>query len=358
MMPDTAAVRAAAEALAAVCADNPLDVLLVRWSRTRWRVVVVGRIGVGKTTLVNRLVGSDVGAVGLGGVTQEPAVYRVGEIEVADTPGLDDPDVAASELSPLVADADAVIWVVDGLMPAGALERQILGAAEALLHVVVSRLDLVEEADRSHVLERVCALVHAPVRAGDLRALDLDGLLTVPSRSSPRRRRALAEAVVAAQTELDALPPVPSRSQLAESARAAWRREVRETEELVAEELARGLVEQKDQALRRLRLLAPYAITRFLANWSHLVPGVQPPQMPLPAVAPPVTPLAAAVMGGVDGAYRAVRAAAGSWLLEGDVVLGEHLATVEVPDRESPRRTARVLLEALVRGAAPESEKH
>lgn len=358
MSPDTDAVRAAAEALASVCADNPLDVLRVQWARARWRVVVVGRIGVGKTTLVNRLVGAETGAVGLGGVTREPVVYRVGDVEIADTPGLDDPEVARIELTPLIVDADAVVWVVDGLMPAGAVERQIVGSAEALARVVVSRLDLVEEADRPRVMERVNALVRAPVRGGDLRTLDVDGLLTVPPESSPRRRRALAEAVAKSLHELDALPPVPSRRQMLEAAQLAWRREVRETEELVAEEIARGLVDQRDQAVRRLRLLAPYAITRFLASWSHLVPGVPAPQLPLPNTAALITPLAAAITGGADGAFRAVRAAAGGWLLEGDVVLDDHLAAADLPDREAPRRAARALVEALVRGAAPESEKH
>lgn len=358
MMPDTPAVRAAAEALAVVCSENPLDVLLVRWARTRWRVAVAGRAGVGKTTLVNRLVGSEVGAVGLGGVTQEPVVYRVGEVELADTPGLDDPDVARIELAPLLADADAVVWVVDGLMPAGAVERQILASAEALSHVVVSRLDLVEEADRSGVIERVRALVHAPVRAGDLRTLDLSGLLAIPKASSPRRRRALVEAVEAARASLSALPPIPSRGELLEVARTAWRREVRETEELVAEELARGLVEHKDHALRRLRLLAPHAITRFVSNWSRLLPEMEPPVMPLPPQGPRVTPLAAAVTGGQEGAQRALRAAAGAWLLDGDVVLGDHLSAVVVPDQESPRRTAALLVDALAREAAPETERH
>ena len=98
-----------------------LDVL---WSEPA-QVVVVGRVGVGKTTLINRWTGEN-HAVGLGGVTQMTQTVATPSWHWLDTPGIDNPDRALSLLGPLVDRSDALVWVVDGLQPATHTARLVI----------------------------------------------------------------------------------------------------------------------------------------------------------------------------------------------------------------------------------------
>ncbi len=98
-----------------------IDVAVLRdaiaiWD-SRWAVAVVGRVSTGKSTLVNLLAGEKRSRVGLGGVTKSVTEFRIGEVAVFDTPGIDDEAGALATLQPLLEAVDVVVWVVDGLQP-------------------------------------------------------------------------------------------------------------------------------------------------------------------------------------------------------------------------------------------------
>lgn len=359
LVPAEAALRAASNACAEIIRPEPIAPVIARLTATPWRIVVVGRIGTGKSTLVTRWTGVAV-PVGLGGVTAEVTTARDRRgAEIIDTPGIDAEDAARAELGPLLDDTDAVVWVVDGLTPATATERAIvLGARPSVLHVVISRMDLVDPSERDAVLDRVrsaCGDRAVSVRAGDLRALPIDDLGVIDAMASPRRREAARRAVADADAAVNALPPAPTRAGLLEIARTAWRREVREIEDVIAVEVERGLTDDRDRAVRRLTLLAPHARKEFLDQWPYLFPAIPTarPDLPLPDPPPKQSATAWVVSGGQEGALRALRAAAGRWLLDGDLALEDHFAEVDLPDPLAARIRAAAALrhaEAVLRG--------
>lgn len=320
-----------------------------------WRVAVVGRVGVGKSTLVNLLAGGRERPTGLGGVTLEAAEVALdGRIALIDTPGIDEEAAALAALAPLLERVDAVIFVVDGLQPLTATERAVLGAAlpeGTPLHLVVSKLDLTDAHEAPRVLERVGALTraHAPrsVRRLDLRsALEAPRELVEPTPTPPPRRlAALRAALDAVQGRLDALPPAPSRDALLRELRDRWTACVRATERAVDAGLGSD-ADSRLLALDRLaRAAAPAveALRRELAADPRL-PGVPALPIPAPPDGPPVKQVLA-TMAGLEGARRHLRAAAARWLLDGEVALLDWAE--ELGDLDEAHRARRRALDAL-----------
>lgn len=299
-----------------------------------WRVAVVGRVGVGKSTLVNLLLGRRDRAVGLGGVTREAARVSLDDgTVVVDTVGIDEEAAALAELAPLLAEVDAVVFVVDGLQPLTATERVVLDAAlppGTPLHLVVSKLDLTDDFEAPRVLERVAALTRhlgpRSVRRLDLRvAAEAPPDLVAPPPSPPPRRVAPVEAALdALRARVDALPPAPSRDALVRELRERWTACVRATERAVDEALDPD-ADTRVMAVERLAKAAVPAVeafTRELRDDPRL-PSVPALPLPEPPEGAPVQQVLA-TFAGLEGARRALRAAAARWLLEGEVALIDH----------------------------------
>ncbi len=132
-------------------------------------VPVVGRPNVGKSTLVNTLVGSKVTITSsrpqttrnaIRGVVTAPGDEPEYQIVLVDTPGLHKPrNELGTRLNSLVygtlAEADVVVFLVDATMPVGPGDRLIaerLAEADAEVIVVVSKLDI---AKRARVVEQL-----------------------------------------------------------------------------------------------------------------------------------------------------------------------------------------------------------
>lgn len=307
---EPAPLRAAAEAL-----EAPL------------RVVLLGRVGAGKTTLANAWTGT-AHPTGLGGVTRSPHEAEFGDARLVDTPGIDDPDAAIVALGALLATADHLVWVVDGLQPVTAGEREVVDAivpAGTIRHTVVSRAELLDPTDREAVAARVEALTGAVPVLADLR------------RAPPRppafrpgpRRHALAQAAVDELRTTLAATPAPR--DLA-SLRQALRRSIRATVERLRTAIEAGELPDKGAARAALLAAAP-------AVHADVVLGlVDAPRLPLPPA--PGDTLWDQVRdraSGREGARRVLEAEAGRWLLEGQLALAEwcdaHPDHVERADR-------------------------
>jgi hypothetical protein len=308
------------------------------WTRARalldepWSVAVVGRVGAGKTSLVNRLTGG-ARPVGLGGVTRSVERVDWGDRALIDTPGIDDPFAAIEVLGPVLDPVDAVIWVVDGLQPMTGSERDVVrdtlpdGVA---LWVVVSRVDLLDPDEVGSVLERVRALAapHGPagVVAADLRAGAPGG---VGEGAAPgRRRRARLAELLAPQRAAFAARPAPLRP---DQVIARWRDEVRALVRDVERRIERGSVGHEVEALARLSAGAPQvlaAVARAAGDPSPILPLPEPPvRTALGQVA--------AGLSGAEGARRALRAVAARWLGAGELAIREDWPGAADRDREA-----------------------
>ena len=128
-------------------------------------VAVVGRPNVGKSTLVNQMVGSKVAITSTRPQTTRNAIRGVVnadeyQIVLVDTPGLHKPRTElGSRLNSLVygtlAEADVVIFVVDAAMPVGPGDRLI---AERLIEAgsdVVVAVNKVDAASRSQTVSQL-----------------------------------------------------------------------------------------------------------------------------------------------------------------------------------------------------------
>jgi GTPase len=131
-------------------------------------VAVVGRPNVGKSTLVNRLVGTKVTITSTRPQTTRNAIRGVVngdgyQVVMVDTPGLHKPRTElGSRLNSLVygtlADADAVIFVVDATMPIGPGDRLI---AERLIDASTDVLVAVNKVDAASRAQTVSQLMEA-----------------------------------------------------------------------------------------------------------------------------------------------------------------------------------------------------
>jgi GTP-binding protein Era len=138
-------------------------------------VPVVGRPNVGKSTLVNRLVGSKVTITSsrpqttrnaIRGVVNGPSVEDPEyQIVLVDTPGLHKPkSELGARLNSLVygtlSEADVVVFMIDATMPVGPGDRLIADRlAEARAHVVLA-VNKVDAAGKGAVVEQL-------VKSGD-----------------------------------------------------------------------------------------------------------------------------------------------------------------------------------------------
>ena len=131
-------------------------------------VAVVGRPNVGKSTLVNRMVGSKVAITSSRPQTTRNAIRGVAhgdgfQIVLVDTPGLHKPrNELGTRLNALVygtlAEADAVVFVVDATMPVGPGDRLI---AERLIESRSDVVVAVNKVDAARRTETVTQLIAA-----------------------------------------------------------------------------------------------------------------------------------------------------------------------------------------------------
>lgn len=130
-------------------------------------VAVVGRPNVGKSTLVNQLVGTKVTITSKRPQTTRNAIRGVVhgdgyQIVLVDTPGLHRPrTVLGSRLNSLVygtlAESDVVLFLIDATMPVGPGDRLIadrLVAANADVLVAVNKVDVAKREDTVSQLVR------------------------------------------------------------------------------------------------------------------------------------------------------------------------------------------------------------
>jgi GTP-binding protein EngB required for normal cell division len=320
------ALRSAIRAAAGLVDPAPLEDAL-RLLLEPPVLAVVGRVAAGKSTLVGWLSGAP-RRTGLGGVTQvlERVSSAVGVL--LDTPGIDDPDAAMLGLDSVLEDADGAIWVVDGLQPLTASERDVLAATlppGRPLWIVVSKADLLDPAEVPVVVARVRDLssAHAPlqIRALDLRTAARAGAdpqgLGVLSGIGPRRAGRVRGAIDEVRGALAAVPVPPGPEEL----RASWRSAVRAAVVAVEQELASGAVTDRYAALHVLCERAPEA----LAAVRRAASPAPPPPLPLPStpVADARSMVLAGLTGGLEGARRALKAEAARWLAEGELALAE-----------------------------------
>lgn len=236
-------------------------------------VAVVGRPNVGKSTLVNRMVGTKVSIVSprpnttrfqLRGVLHRPGA----QVVLVDTPGIHRPRTALGERLNEAADAslaevDAVVVVVDATAPVGPGDRTVLGRALAAawdaggagdgegpaLLVAVNKVDA---AAPDHVMVRLATAAEAVDRLVAERAAERGGgpppvaYFPVSARTG-RGVDALVDEVVAALPEGPAYYPEDMVSDTPEAQRVA---------ELVREQL-----------LARAREELPHSIACRVTEW-------------------------------------------------------------------------------------------
>ena len=94
-----------------------------------YHVILMGSMGVGKSTIINKLVGREVALanVGAASCTKEPTVYQSQVhpgLFVIDTPGLGDPSISTRNWAKRATDIagkpiDAVIYVINSTTRVG-----------------------------------------------------------------------------------------------------------------------------------------------------------------------------------------------------------------------------------------------
>jgi GTP-binding protein Era len=189
-----------------------LDAQLERLRQRRLRVAVFGRVGVGKSRLLNALLGRGRFATDVAhGCTRrqeheawDRSIPGLACVELVDTPGIDEIAAAARQrLSARVAlGADLVLFVLDGDLTtpeAAALEQLLQGGTPLLL--VVNRIDCWPAEELPELLASIqrrlpaaaAHLVPVPVAAAPRRAaLRDDGRVRSemePARIEPLRRQ-------------------------------------------------------------------------------------------------------------------------------------------------------------------------
>lgn len=278
------------------------------------RIVLLGRVGAGKTTLFNAWAGRSE-PVGLGGTTEVAHVGSLGAAQLHDTPGIDDPDASIVELGELLATADRVVWVVDGLQPLTASERTVVdtivdSAVDKV--VIVSRAELLEPADAEAVAARVRSLVGVDPTLADLRRSPPGP----PSEAPGLRRHGIAQAALdELRLALVARGPDPDLAAL----RLSLRDRVRRTVAHLTAAIDAGKLPDKGAA-RAALVKAAGDVHRDLC--ATLPPPN--PQLPLPeAPSEAVWDQLRQRVSGREGARRVLEAEAGRWLMEGQLALGD-----------------------------------
>ncbi len=346
-----AAVRDLAEIAADLVDTRDLCSAIAAWTASPWRVVVLGPVGVGKSTLINAAIGEGRRPTGLGGVTEATTVERDGDIAWIDTPGLDGPHADAAAHS--ARDADEVVWIVDGLRPLTQSERAAMRAMIAPgtpLLLVISRGDLLDPAEHAEVVERVAHLAapHAPVgiTLRDLRADARNGARGVIAPTfarSPQRVRRVADALRRVEEALARLPAPPDRQAIAQTLSAQWRDLVRACLRDVEERVAHGAVRDRSDAARAFVARAEARLPAFVEDALRLTAPLQlddAPELPPPPVATLPARDLPGRLGGQGAARRSARAIAAGWLADGEATLGAWLASEHVTAPAAARRRA------------------
>ena len=143
-----------------------LDDTLDKLARSLFRIAVFGRVGRGKSAVINALIGQPLLETGpLHGVTRSPIAirwipYSDGriQIELIDTPGLDEVEGEARAIAALdtARQADLILFVVAGditRIEYDALVR--LRSAQKPLVLVFNKIDLYPESDREAIYQKL-----------------------------------------------------------------------------------------------------------------------------------------------------------------------------------------------------------
>jgi GTP-binding protein EngB required for normal cell division len=289
---------------ALVAADGAVDPTPIALARAALdepvRALVVGRRGAGKSSLVTWWTGKP-RPVGLGGVTRTAEEVVGGGWVLVDTPGFEGTDDAVIHVLPLAERAEVVVWVTDGLQAWTSTERAVhaaLAAPDLPVLRVVSRADLVDEADRAEVLERLAALSPLPTAWADLRRAARERPAPPFPAPSPSPRRAARVRALLDPVTAPTLPTSASvRARFREGAKAALDGVVArwESGELRGAPAVRAALADAHEAV--------------LAELRPAVPG------PLPALPPPQGPAR------VD--RRSLRAAGADWVSAGELALDD-----------------------------------
>jgi len=295
--------------------------------------LVVGRRSAGKSRLINRLLHTHA-AVGLGGTTRDVVAYTDADADsdadrglvLLDTPGIEDDLDGADLIASHLADIDGLLWVVDGLQPLTRVERRAVDRAappDVPLLAVLSRLDLVEPAEHSAILERVRRLLDPRAPQAVLPADDpaLDSLLRTPPDPlrSPRGRLATRAALQGVATSLshlaDAIGPDPGG--LAAEAVTRWRSLLADAQAHVAASVRDHQILFRDQALQALHtrlLTAAESVRAFL----HAELGESPTWRPAPPDTLDLAGQARDLLGGARHVLDGLQTGAQAWQAAGE----------------------------------------
>lgn len=342
------AVEQALSSASAVVDVSPLRAAWARRHEGPVRLAVVGRVGVGKSRLCSALTGQ-ARSVGLGGTTDRPEWVHGGGFAVLDTPGIQAPGDPPVELLGETS-VDAVVWLVDGLMPATATERGWLDRALPSgigLHVLIGRADLVNDEDRDAVFRRLTRLSE-PLQPLSIHWIDarapadqaVAALRQVVWQRSPLRLRALKGALSEAAATLAHLPVPPDPSELAGELGRRWREAVRSCLETVIHEVRVGRRSGQEPARRALlaslrEVLVPL---RDDLQWETGAPLLWEPQL-----SPVGGGLLTGALGGPAAVIRRLRSDAAALAGAGEVAF---LDAVSGPQGRGARLRRAAMLDA------------
>jgi GTP-binding protein Era len=218
-------------------------------------VSIVGRPNVGKSTLVNSLVGEKVAIISSRPQTTRNTIRGIVTIDgentqlvLVDTPGIHKPKTALGErLNMLVygslAEADAVLFVLDATKPIGPGDRRIaerLMESEAPVVVVVNKVDI---ADKEQVL----------VQLGEAGEWGFSAYVPISAKKADGMNLVIGELVALCEPGPFFFPPDAKSDQ---------------PDELLAAELIR------EKYLARLRDELPHSLTVVINDMETLDNGV------------------------------------------------------------------------------------
>ena len=189
-----------------------LDRQLQRLEQSRLRVAVFGRVGVGKSSLLNALLGEEHFATDVAhGCTRQqqqrtwPQPIRgLASVDLVDTPGID--EIAAQARARLAArvalGADLVLLVIDSDLSQGELEAlEILLASGKPLLLVLNRCDCWPAAELENLLASIRRRLPPAARQ----------LEPVAVAAAPRRAQLLADGRVRSRQEPPRIEPLNSQ---------------------------------------------------------------------------------------------------------------------------------------------------
>jgi hypothetical protein len=189
-----------------------LDQQLQRLEQGHLHVAAFGRVGVGKSSLLNALLGEPAFATDVAhgctrrrqGIAWQQAIAGLGRVELVDTPGIDEVDAPGrARLAARVAlAADLVLLVLDGDLSRVEAEALavLLGSGKPLL-LVLNRCDCWPEDERAALLNSIRRRLPPEARSLEL--------LTVAA--APHRPRLLADGRVRSEAGAPEIEPLRRR---------------------------------------------------------------------------------------------------------------------------------------------------